>query len=486
MASAVDKRKKRGSAVDPSAAASSHDNGVHENGADMGPDASCNDDSTVCNSPWSSERGGGGSFGGYSQSLRASSAHGEGDVGDGYGSSRLLTSVGLTGGPGTAPETSSRNGTRRGRTPLLRGDSDQHKRGWWQWRSYSPPASVDRQKTEDIRQEAAVAELEVSEDQQGGEAMVTAAAVAGTCESPMRTGQDLPDSGGGVKPGESVVRASGGYLPPRHPLATVVSVSPESTPGDVLGTVPGTNTEPQSDGRIGNVNGSTNGSGSVANEDGEGDGAPTLDAAPQRPGLVARGAARTRAKGPVDGGTQKKPSELPKPVRVEPLSPAPTEEEGPRRGAGRKKPRARRSSEGDGAGDSPTPASISEVLSGFADWLMPGMEGRRRAESDDEQRRLTPRLSRLSPPGTPSRKGTKSAPVTPRGRAKAKSALLREGGWFYNGDSDYSSSDEMSGFDSDDDEGFWADAGTTEPGAPRKMGGGGGLSILERLRRLFT
>ena len=75
----------------------------------------------------------------------------------------------------------------------------------------------------------------------------------------------------------------------------------------------------------------------------------------------------------------------------------------------------------------------------------------------------------------------RSAPATPRGRRQTFS-VLREGGEFYNGDSDYSTEEEGGG--DSDDEGFWADAGATE--LRQEVGDGGGLSVLKRLRKLFT
>lgn len=418
-----------------------------------GPDASCNEDSTVCNSPWSSERGGGGagSFGGFSGSLRASSAHGEGDVAGGNGFPWFRSQS------GTAPE-ASMNGTRlprRGRAQAKR-DSGEEKR-WWTWRSYSPPSSLARQKSADNARKMAA-------ERKAATAFVqsTNGAAAAVAAVPLPRVLDPPDGGGGTgKPGEAVVRASGGYLPPRHPLANL-QLSP-------------TNTAAPAD--VGEVDAGVVDSGTESGGSSGAEGAPSGEADANRQSLRARGAARTRAKGPAGGVVVESPDPL------EEEGPAPTEEEGRRveRRSGR-----RRQVFDDEAPSDGRSASLSGVFSGLADWLMPGMDGTHsRGSRPDGGRELILEVYPQSPrsPQTPPRRGgAKSAPVTPRGRPTA-SSVLREGGWFYNGDSDYSTEEENGSFESED-EGFWADSDATDP--PRKIGGGGGLSILKRLRMLFT
>lgn len=502
--------------------------------SDPGADASCNDDSTVCNSPWSSERGGGG--GSFSGTLRSSSAHGERDIAGGYGTSRFYQ-AGLS---GTAPEATGAQSTRlrRGRTPASQG-SPRQKRGWWQWRSYSPPGPMDRQKSEDLRRafadkKAAMAALGATggiaagsgtppRPSNGGRASVSLAAAAPIPLPGAAAGLE-PSADVGGRPIESIVRAGWGYLPPRHPLASL-TLSPASTPGRRSGTLGATGdgvaTTPT---RVGNGVGAAEGNPKevdlaeagkpteadpcdaermpTGEDPGDAEGKPngaeasevaaepelTIDAAPlgtARRGAVARGAARTRAKGPAGGGT-------PKPAGGQPdidLGDAPTEEEGTQSVKARRKRMSEVQRYGRGreravrGEDGPrSTRSISGFMSGFADWLMPGVDEkapRRRLESGDEAKILHIDVYGQSTP--PPR--AKSAPVTPRGRPKT-SSILREGGWFYNGDSDYSSS-EADNFESDD-EGFWGDAGTTEPVGPRTLGGGGGTGILERLRTLFT
>lgn len=409
-----------------------------------GPDASCNEDSTVCNSPWSSERGGGGSFGGGGGSLRASSAHGEGDVAGGYRSSRFRCRSGTA--PDVAKDTTRVSRT-RGRTSANR-DSPGRKRGWWTWRSYSPPSSISRQKSADALRKLAMEKKA---------AIAFGLPANGGAPSPSASvpyGPDPPDGAGGSKPVESIVRASGGYLPPRHPLANL-QLSPACT---------------QDGGALGAADPGVVDAGVEGELSSGGEGAPTLSAAPGGRGLRARGAARTLAKGPAGDGSMK--------LTDLEVDPAPTEEKPALRPA-HKAPRS--SSDDAKVVASRRSRSLSGVLSGLADWLMPGMDGassrRRRAESGDE---LILEVYPTTP--TDDRGGLKSAPPTPRGRVKA-SAMVRGGGWFYNGDSDYSTEEEDGNFDSDD-EGFWADAGTIQP--PEKSSSGEELSILDRLRRLFT
>lgn len=272
-----------------------------------------------------------------------------------------------------------------------------------------------------------------------------------------------PDGGAG-RPGEHVVRTSGGYLPPRHPLVSL-SISPKGTPS--------WRTNGVVDTRIGTGPGTRPGTGTtdevkaselaedVEPKDGVEVGSPRApDSTPPRRGLVARGAARTRAKGPAGGGTPKED--------IEPIA-APTEEEGDGRAL------LRRAQSGDES--SAQGIFFSDVLADLADWLMPGMESSRRQRSGQKHPG-----SPKTVPSSPTGRGVRSAPVTPRGRPKS-SAVLRGGGWFYNGDSDYSSSDGFDGYESEEDLGFWEDAGTTDP---RAIPGNAGMSILERLRMLFT
>lgn len=448
MKSAVETRKGRGGAE-----------GAAENPETAGPDASCNEDSTVCNSPWSSERGGGGSFGGFNGSLRASSTHGEGDSAGGNGSARFRSAS------GNAPE-GSRDAARmprRGRTPASHESPEREgKRQWWTWRSYSPPSSIARQKSAESlateKKAAATFGKYSASTTAGGSG---SSSIRSALKSIVAPGADPPDGAGttaGGKAGESIVRASGGYLPPRHPLAAL-QLSP---PGP--GAVTGSAGEPGAGGNADGEDADDDGRGSSAEE-----GAPSDGVTRGRRALRVRGAARTRAKGPAGGATPKSgTSPLDEGAAVS------TRKRSGRRIAS--SPGTKRKSVDDSRIESRS-QSLSGVLSGLADWLMPGMDSRRkRAESGNE-------LIMEVYPRTPPRSKSKSAPATPRGR---RAAVLREGGWFYNGDSDYSTEGENGSFefDSDDDEGFWGDAGTTEP--PRKIGGGGGSSILSRLRRLFT
>lgn len=382
--------------------------------ADAGAEASGADDSTVCNSPGSSERGGGGS-------LRASSAHSEG---------------GAVSGGGATGNTSEASGgakprLRRGRAPA-NGDGSRQKNGLWSWRSYSPPGSSLRQSSESARHapEKAADSDALSGTDKGDGDTASVGSTNGT-RPPIPAGVDGTD-GAGTNAAEAVVRAGGGYLPPRHPLASL-NMSPtrssvEEGAGDVA----------------------------AACSDREDGGSGPL----RRKGVVARGAARTSTKGPAGGATPKAGS------RQSPGLGAPTEES---RSSG-KRP-------GSGGSVNGRSQSLTGLFSDFADWLMPGMEDRTAARHQTQ----------ASGKGTPPSRKVKSAPVTPRGHAPAaggrtSAAVMREGGWFYNGDSDYSTSDEDASFDSED-EGFWADAGTSDP---RSLGGGGGVGILERLRRLFN
>lgn len=477
MTSALENRKSRGS------------ESAGEGGSETpGPDASCNEDSTVCNSPWSSERGGGGSFGGFSGSLRASSTHGEGDVaagGNGSARSRARS--------GTAPDT-GKDGARlprRGRAPAKR-DSPVQKAEWWSWRSYSPPSMLMRRKSaESLRKPPAAADGSGSSGRKSVAAfgrsasgVTPAVAAAGGSEggrarpyllSPLGSdAQEGGGGGGGSQLGESVVRSSGGYLPPRHPLAAL-QLSPTSAPAN---------------------GGGSDAAGVESGESSGGEGSFVGGSVPGRPRIKARGQARTRAKGPVGSVPPQSPAQ--KALEGEDddeEGPAPTEEEATvatsgRRGGGLGSSPARRrrkaADDSNVAKRTRSPSrsrSLSGVLSGLADWLMPGMDGGPsrllRVESGSELiMDVYPSESALSPekPGRP-----RSAPATPRGRRQTFS-VLREGGWFYNGDSDYSTEEENAG--DSDDEGFWGDAGATE--LRREVGDGGGLSVLKRLRKLFT
>lgn len=419
-------------------------------GADAaGPEGSCsNEDSTVCNSPWSSERGGGGgSFAGFNGSLRASSAHGDG------GERRIRSRSGTGPENGTAPEQTLKDGlllAGRGRTPphgKSRNGSRSNRE--WNWRSYSPPSSALSRDNRRSTEGSAVAPAAPAD---GG-------TVSNRKPPPSPVGifdtldRAAAESG---KLGEAV-RSSGGYLPPRHPLTTL-QLSPASHAGAAV-----SESGETCEGGHRGAEGGRDSTGDVVRPEGaETEEAPTLDAAPDRPDLKGRGATRAAAKGPASS-----PSKTRTPGQEE--GPAPTEEGGGNFGAKRGK----------------------SLLSGFADWLMPGMETRRRTpvktelimevyptaggaaaspQSPDEQRRR---------PGV-----TRSAPATPRGRNR-QSAVLRDGGWFYNGDSDYSTEGEIEANYDSEDEGFWADAGTTEP-MSSKAGEGDENSILNRLRKLFT
>lgn len=429
-------------------------------GADAaGPEGSCsNEDSTVCNSPWSSERGGGGgSFAGFSGgSLRASSAHGEGSDG------RHRCRSGTAPENGTGPEQASKDAlllTGRGRTPphgKSRDGSGSNRE--WSWRSYSPPPSTL---------------LRVG---RGSTEVAAAAAAAAAADGGTASNGKPPPSPGGVfdasdRAADSgklsdAVRSSGGYLPPRHRLTTL-----QLSPASHTGAARSESGEPCEGAAEADVGGDRSTEGerdstgeAVCSEGAETEEAPTLDPAPDRSDLESRGAVSTAAK----GRRASTPSKSRKVVK-EAEGPAPTEEDG---GGGKAK-------RGKG------------LLSEFADWLMPGMENRRSTfvktelimdvyptgnggaappQSPDEQRRRPA--------------ATRSAPATPRGR-KRQLAVLRDGGWFYNGDSDYSTEDEIELNYETEDEGFWADAGTAEP-EPVKAAERDGNSILSRLKKLFT
>ena len=452
MTCALDKHKSRG--ADGSKAADA-----------TGPEGSLsNEDSTVCNSPWSSERGGGGSVAGFGGSLRASSDHGDGQ-------GRFRSRSGTAPENGNAAEQALKDGLQlqgaRGRTPS-NGDS---RTDSVSWRSYSPPSSLLRHKRGSaeggIRKKTAgpgfgqpASGLPAAE----GGAAVAAPGIGKPPPSPV--GMEPSDGIGGSsgKLGESVVRSSGGYLPPRHPLASL-QLSPASHAG-----------------ASGSESGDTGaGRGPGADEAGteaETE-APMLGAVPTRADLKGRAAARTSAKGPAADASEK-PQLQPGDTGE---GPAPTEGEGGGATSGKGASRKLRYSDGglepgDGGGRQ---RSVSGVLAGLADWLMPGMENRRAAAEKTEL------LMEVYPSGprSPERRPpmTQSAPPTPRGRRRP-SSVLRDGGWFYNGDSDYSSEEEIDGSYESEDEGFWADARTTKP--PKKIGGGGGNSILSRLKKLFT
>lgn len=513
MTTAIQKRHNRGSSADPSTDATSHDSSKGKVSETSGVEVLCNDDSTVCNSPWSSERGGGGgSFSGAP--LRSSSAHGEGDVAGGYGASRLITS----GMSSTASEASGArsNRRRRGRTPGSR-DSPGKQRGWWQWRSYSPPGPVDRHKNELARRASVDKKGQGSTGEtpkgaatpprsasiggrlnNGGLATITTGAVTSFISGgafPLAQ-LEYPTEGAGVeaRPSDAIVRAGGGYLPPRHPLAALM-LSPVSTPGRRSGATSGSRSPRHAaagsggDGEGGEAAPPASPSAAVSaleEEDEDcaeaavgvgaaaGVDSTSLSTDETFRGAVARGAARP-AKGPAADDMEE--------------GDAPTEERGTT-GARRRRTTAGETN-GEGRGlamataafvEYPNrPKSISGFMSEFADWLMPGMDRKKRQVTKDEKILVID----VYADRTHSRE-FKSAPATPRGRM-SKSAVLRGGGWFYNGDSDYSSSEEDI-YESDDDEGFWADAGTIEPvrPTPRNLGGGGGVGILERLRSLFT
>eukprot|EP00903_Cladosiphon_okamuranus_P008814 g8441.t1 len=477
MTCALEKHKSRGADVTKAADAT-------------GPEGSLsNEDSTVCNSPWSSERGGGGSVAGFGGGLRASSHHG-----DGHG--RFRSRSGTAPENGTAPEQALKDGLgmsglgARGRTPS-NGDSRNDPDRSLSWRSYSPPSVLLRHKRGSAdggtRKKTAApgfAQPVGASPAEGG------AAASGIGKPPPSPGGTEPSDGGGVggvsgKLGESVVRSSGGYLPPRHPLAAL-QLSPASHAG----------ASGSESGETGAGRDSAAETGAEAEVEAEAEAeaeAPTLDAVPTRADLKGRAAARTAKKGPAADTPEKPPLLQPGDTGE---GPAPTEGEGGGGVGGKSTKRASRRlrySDGglepgggrDGGGGGSRgegrQRSVSGVLSGLADWLMPGMENRRSAPEKTELLMEVYPSAPRSPEARPT--VTQSAPSTPRGRRRP-SSVLRDGGWFYNGDSDYSSEEEMDGSYESEDEGFWADAGTTKP--PKKIGGGGGNSILSRLKKLFT
>ena len=462
-----------------------------------GPEGSLsNEDSTVCNSPWSSERGGGGSFAGGG-SLRASSAHGAGEGGRFRSRSGTAPENGVASDHQALKDSLTLPG--RGRAPSHRHSGDDSGRRETSWRSYSPPSSYVRQKR---ASDGGAARKKHSSPGFGQPASgLPGAAVSNGKPPPSPVGGGSASS----KLGESAVRSSGGYLPPRHPLAGL-QLSPASQRG-ASGSESGETGAGAGAGAGAAGAGGANGG---VEADGENTEAPTLDDVPARPDLRGRGAARTAAKGPA-ADTPEKPQEG---GDAEEEGPAPTEEEGPaptegEGGESRQQPtgksrRRLRYSHGDegGGGGSDGEAggtrhrrSFSGVLSGLADWLMPGMEGHRRLAADGEKTELLmevyPTGGAGGAPGSSPEAHrptfARSAPATPRGRRRP-STVLRDGGWFYNGDSDYSTEEEEvdASFESDD-EGFWADAaGGPKKKPPKKIGGGGGNSILSRLRKLFT
>lgn len=506
MTEAIQRRAARGSAAAPTG------NGTPEI---SGVDASCNDDSTVCNSPWSSERGGGG--GSLNGTLRSSSTHGDGD-----GSSRMFG--GSLPGSGTNADGAKSARVRRGRTPSSNQDKERKQRGWWQWRSYSPPGTDDRQHPELIRR---------SSSDKRAMKVLTQAGVQGTPPRPTPSVRASTGGGGGLagtgvpmltpgsfvgtgrlespteggvqgRPSDAVVRASGGYLPPRHPLASLI-LSPTPSPGRRSGSgkggdvaaPPASPSAPAAQAAMDALNGEDNVNGAqAAVHPGGALGAPDAAASAGKrthSGAVAKGAAELRAKGPAGGVTPIQPI-----VEDTELGDAPTEEEGPVRGGMRDSRRdadsnAKEKVNGGGDDEKPKrPKSISGFMSGFADWLMPSMEKSEKKQTganggrssyDEDQVLVINVYGPNASPRAGGRRNTKSAPATPRGRS-SKSAVHRGGGWFYNGDSDYSTAEEDN-YESDDDAGFWGDVGMNEP-ASRDLGGGGGTSILERLRSLFT
>lgn len=466
--------------------------GASEDGAGpAAPDVSCNDDSTVCNSPWSSERGGSGSFGGSNGNFRSSSAHGEGDVAGGYGSARYRS------GSGTAsevPKESLRVAVGRGKTPSDQGSPRQ--KDWWSWKSYSPPSMSTRPRSLEgvsrppLEKRAAVFGPVANGKGEGAHNRHLHSPVP-----PMPMIETPEGSESSSKAAEAVVRAAGGYLPPRHRLAglqlspahhvdrNTFDRAPSSTtdPGESSGTFSSENVAPvsASGAKAARIEAEAkikaldeleasveSGAGRTRNSD------PTSNHTRSRVGVRARGVAKTRAKGPAGGGTPTLTFDMDE-------GPAPTEELGIGNGGGSDsrwqqwKAQASRDEKS---------RSLSGMISGLADWFVPAVDKGKGRGSTAHRKELLMEVYPTVPGTPPSRGETKSAPATPRGRPKA-SSVLREGGWFYNGDSDYSSSDEGGNYDSED-EGFWADAGTTEP--PRYLGGGGGESILDRLRRLFT
>ena len=446
-----------------------------------GPEGSLsNEDSTVCNSPWSSERGGGGSVAGFGGGLRASSSHGDGD---GRYRSRSGTAP-----EGTPAEQTLKDGgllvSGRGRTPS-NGDSRSDSNRESSWRSYSPPSSLLRKKRGSaeggIRKKSGAGAAPGFGQPASGLPAVEGGGggVSGIGKPPPSpVGMEPSDGAGapaGGKLGESVVRSSGGYLPPRHPLASL-QLSPTSHAG-------ASGSESGEAGAAGRDPAAEAGAEALAEAEAEAE-TPTLDAVPTRADLKGRAAARTNAKGPASD-TPDKPQLQPGDTGE---GPAPTEDEGGGVQSNKRATGSRRKirySDGDleprDGGGGGRQRSVSGVLSGLADWLMPGMENRRSTAEKTELLMEVYPSAPMSPDGRPG--VSQSAPATPRGRRRP-SSVLRGGGWFYNGDSDYSSEEEMDGSYESEDEGFWADAGTTKP--PKKIGGGDGNSILSRLRKLFT
>ncbi|CAM9522981.1 unnamed protein product, partial [Ectocarpus fasciculatus] len=211
-----------------------------------GPEGSCsNEDSTVCNSPWSSERGGGGSFGGFSGNLRASSSHGE-------GGRRHHSSSGTPPDSGTAPEQTLRDAVllhRRGRNPSHRGDlGGGEARREWSWRSYSPPSTLSRHRGSNAnggggggggaKKNAPTGFVQPASGLPGADGGTATNGKPppspSRVDSPDRVGGGSGKSGDSSLLGESVVRSSGGYLPPRHPLAAL-QLSPTSQRGSAIG-----------------------------------------------------------------------------------------------------------------------------------------------------------------------------------------------------------------------------------------------------------
>lgn len=499
MTEAIRRRAARGSAAAPVGNSTPEISGA---------DASCNDDSTVCNSPWSSERGGGG--GSLNGTLRSSSTHGDGD-----GASRMF------GGslPGSNADGAKSARVRRGRTPSANRDTDRKQRGWWQWRSYSPPGTDDRENPELIRRSSSDKRAmkvltqagvqgtpprptpSVRASTGGGGGLAATAAPVLTPGRFVGTGRLESPTEGGVqgRPSDAIVRASGGYLPPRHPLASLV-LSPAPSPGRRPGAGKGGDgAAPPASPPAAAAQAAME---ALKGEDDvnvaqaavhPGGALGTPDVAPStgtltHSGAVAKGAVELRAKAPIQ------------PIVEDlELGDAPTEEEGPLVRAMRD---SRKGSDSDakgkvngggGVANKPKrPKSISGFMSGFADWLMPSMDKSEkkltganggRGSYEEEQVLVINVYGPNASPRAGGRRNTKSAPATPRGRS-SKSAVLRGGGWFYNGDSDYSTAEEDN-YDSDDDAGFWGDVGMKEP-APRNSGGGESTGILERLRSLFT
>ncbi|CAN0305652.1 unnamed protein product [Ectocarpus sp. 6 AP-2014] len=457
-----------------------------------GPEGSCsNEDSTVCNSPWSSERGGGGSFGGFSGNLRASSSHGE-------GGRRPYSSSGTAADNGTAPEQTMRDAMplhRRGRNSSHRGDfgGDEARREW-SWRSYSPPSTLSRHRGRNVNGGGGGGAGGAKKNAPAGfvqPASGLPGVDGGTAtngkpppspsrvDSPDRVGGGSGKSGDSLLLGESVVRSSGGYLPPRHPLAAL-QLSPTSQRSAV-----GSDSEETGAGR--DPGRENNGGGSGAEPESVGGGAEAARA-PTEGSSSSAAAAVAAEDTPEVRPAGDAAAEGPAPTEGE--GPAPTEGEGggksaaPGDGARR---RLRYSDAGGGAtraggGGGSDSRSVSGVFSGLADWLMPGMERRRPAVKTELLLEVYPSAPQSPERGQPP-VVTRSAPPTPRGRRRPTS-VLRDGGWFYNGDSDYSTEEEVDGSFESEDEGFWADA--AESKAPQRIGGGGGDSILTRLKKLFT